>query len=229
MLMLHLTLSIVVFIGFHALPSTPVRARLIERFGRRRFMWGFSALSVALLAWVGLAYSLADVDDVWWVTGPVVRLLSALVLLGAAFLLVAALTAERRVLLTAETVLRDMRSLRGVVRVTRHPLLWAVGIWGLVHMLNNADAPSWLFFGFMTLLALAGTLAIDRRRKRLLGEDWARVAETTSNLPFLAIARGHNRLVLSEIGIWRSALAVALWITLLALHGEVIGVPALWF
>jgi uncharacterized membrane protein len=45
----------------------------------------------------------------------------------------------------------------------------------------------------------------------------------TSMVPFAAIARGHNRLVWSEIGWWRLAIAALLYAALIGLHPLVIG------
>ncbi|MGI9381546.1 MAG: NnrU family protein, partial [Methyloligellaceae bacterium] len=186
----ELVLSIVVFLALHVLPSTPLRQTLIDAIGRRAFMWSFSALSLVLFAWVWLAYRGAPVESAFWITGDAVRWASAVVLLAATVLLAAALLAKERVLLTGETALVGDRPVEGVLRITRHPMLWAIGLWGVVHMINNADAPGWVFFGTITALALGGTWLIDRRRRRLLGDRWDAIRSETSNLPFLAILQG---------------------------------------
>ncbi|MCG8560696.1 MAG: hypothetical protein MI824_12920 [Hyphomicrobiales bacterium] len=225
----ELALSIAVFLALHVLPSTPLRQRLIDTVGRGAFMWAFSGLSLLLFAWVWLAYRRAPVETVFWITGEAVRWGSALVLFASALLLAAAVLARERVLLTGETALAGDRPLAGVLRVTRHPMLWAAGLWGLVHMLNNADPPGWAFFGTSTALALGGTWLIDRRRRRLLGARWETVRAETSNLPFLAILQGRNRLVPGEIG-WRPpALALLLWCGALAMHETLFGLPAVVF
>ena len=225
----ELVLSIVVFLVLHVLPSTPLRQRLIDAVGRRAFMWAFSALSLLLFAWVWLAYRRAPVETVFWVTGDAVRWASAIVLFAAALLLAAAVLASGRVLLTGETALADDRSVEGVLRVTRHPMLWAIGLWGLVHMANNADPPGWVFFGTVTALAFGGTWLIDRRRRRLLGARWDAIQAETSSLPFLAILQGRNRLAPGEIG-WRPlAVAVLLWCSLLLVHEMLFGLPAVVF
>lgn len=222
--MAELALSIGVFLAAHALPSTPLRPWLIDRLGRRVFMAVFSLLSTVLFVWVWIAYRSADIEAIYWVTGAGVRGVTAFVMLAAILLLAAAAMGKPRVLLTGETVLADADSIRGVLRITRHPLLWSVGLWGLVHMLNNADPPSWLFFGFLTALSFIGMFAIDRRRKRLLGESWTKIEAVTSNLPFAAVVTGRNRLILSEIGLAPLALGLALWALLLAIHEPVLGV-----
>jgi uncharacterized membrane protein len=129
------------------------------------------------------------------------------------------------VLLTGETVLKDPGSIRGVLRVTRHPALWAIGLWALVHMVNNANPPAWAFFGYVAALAFGGTALIDRRRKRLLpGPAWERLCSETSNAPFLAVIDGRNHLVLGEFGLWKIALATLLWAAVIHGHPHLFGV-----
>src|SRR2546429_9012140 len=93
---------------------------------------------------------------------------------------------------------------RGMVRVTRHPFLWGVALWSLVHLIMNGDLASVILFGSLLLLALGGTVAIDAKRRRKFGDGWRQFAQTTSSVPFAAILNGRNRIgsALSEIGIW---------------------------
>ena len=227
--MAELLVALTAFTVFHMLPSTPLRAWLIAALGRRTFMWVFSILSVLFFGWIWTAYRAAPVEVHFWVTPLWIRWLSAVILLTAILIAIGAATGRPRVLLTAETALMEPDPVRGVLRITRHPMLWAVVIWGLVHMANNADPAAWVFFGYITLLALGGTLLIDRRRTRLLGTAWTPLKEQTSNLPFLAIAQGRTQLSLSEIGWLRIGAALCLWALILWAHEDVFGLPAVWF
>lgn len=226
--MTKLILALTIFTAFHALPSTPLRAILIRVLGRPVFMALFSALSVLLFAWVWSAWRETQPAPLYWVTGPVLRAASAAVMLFAFALLVLAVCERRPVLLTGESVLQKTDAIRGALRVSRHPILWAIGLWGLVHMINNADPPSWLFFGYSAALAFGGTLLIDARRRRLLPrEAWERLAAETSNAPFLAILQGRNRLVRGEFHLWKLALAALLWGLILHAHPHLFG-PAIF-
>jgi len=106
---------------------------------------------------------------------------------------------------------------RGILRVTRHPVMWAIALWALVHLVARGDGASIIFFGGLAFVALAGTRLIDRRKDDTLGADWKRFAEATSNVPFTAIVEGRNRLVLAEIG-WKGVAAglIAFAVLLLA-------------
>ncbi|MGI9386849.1 MAG: NnrU family protein [Methyloligellaceae bacterium] len=226
--MLELSVALFVFTLFHGLPSTPLRSWLIARLGRSPFMGLFSALSVVLFAWAWIAYRRAPVETVFWVTPFEVRLLSAALILVCFWLLAAALMGKPRILLTGEQHLGNPDAVKAVLRVTRHPMLWAVGIWAVIHMANNADPPSWLFFGYIALLSFAGTWLIDRRRRRLLGAQWTTLQERTSNIPFYAILVGRNRLVWQEFRWLALFLAVAVWVLIIILHEGLFGMPVFW-
>lgn len=80
----------------------------------------------------------------------------------------------------------------------------------------------------MLALALFGTASIDAKRKRVLGSKWDQFAVQTSNVPFLAIAQGRQRLALAEIGWWRPLVALAVWAALAFGHRYLFGVPAVY-
>jgi uncharacterized membrane protein len=223
----ELLAALAMFTAFHALPSTPLRGRAIARLGRNGFMALYSLISLALLGWLLVAFFRADVA-VWWVTPLWLRYLSAAVMLVAFVLLAASLMRRPMVLLTAETVLAAEGAVIGVVRLTRHPFLWALALWALVHTLNNPDPAGLALFGYFLLLAAAGTLPIDRRRARLLGETrWRQLQAETSNLPLAAVVSGRQSLpqALREIG-WPPLLAgIVAWALVLHFHAALFGMP----
>ena len=73
------------------------------------------------------------------------------------------------------------------------------------------------------ILAILGTLHIERRRRETHGEDWEKFASATSIVPFVAILEGRNRLSVSEIGAWRLLLGVVIYALALATHTYAIG------
>jgi uncharacterized membrane protein len=68
------------------------------------------------------------------------------------------------------------------------------------------------------LLALGGTVLIDRKKRLALGSNWSRLAEVTSNIPFLALATGRTRLRPYEIGLLRVIAGLLLYAVLLLAH-----------
>jgi uncharacterized membrane protein len=113
----------------------------------------------------------------------------------------------------------------GIMRVTRHPIMWAIGLWGVSHLIANGDLASFLFFGAIAVLALGGTILIDRKKRLALGSNWPRLAEVTSNLPFAALIAGRTRLRWREIGLLRPAAGLLLYAVLLMAHPLLAGVP----
>jgi uncharacterized membrane protein len=94
-------------------------------------------------------------------------------------------------------------------------------------LIVNGDAAALVLFGTLFALCLGGTFSIDAKRNRQFGDAWADFAAITSNVPFVAIIGGRNRLIFAEIGAWRVALAVLVYLALFMLHGPLIGVPLL--
>jgi len=73
-------------------------------------------------------------------------------------------------------------------------------------------------------VALAGTVSIDPKRRRLLGAAWEPFAGQTSIVPFAAIAAGRNRFIPREIRLWRWAIAVLAYLLMLSGHEPIVGV-----
>jgi uncharacterized membrane protein len=115
-----------------------------------------------------------------------------------------------------------------ILRVTRHPLLWALGLWGLSHVLVNGDVASVALFGVLAIFALGYMPLMDKRVQQSRGmQEWRRLSAGSSNGLFAACLRGNSRplvdrtLILSIIG------GLGLFLLLLRLHAGVIGVNPL--
>jgi len=215
----ELVLSLVVFVAGHlGLSAPPPRRWLVGMLGEKPFMAVHSAVSLALLVWVGWAYAGAPVIELWAAPTPV-RHLSLSVMAVVCVLWVAAFT-------TPDPA-RTQAPPEGVYKVTRHPAVWGGALWAAVHVMANGDAASVVLFGAFLALSLAGAFALDARQRRALGARWAGIAAGTSNVPLLAVARGRARLRLADIS-WRAVLGgLALYAVLILLHGWLLGVSPL--
>ena len=193
--MVEFLIALAVFLGAHVVPTRPpVRRRLVAGVGERAYLAGYSLLSLALLAWVIDAAIRAPYVGLWtpqpWQHAVAVWAMPfALMLLGAG------LAAPNP--LSVSLVRARGGPPAGVLAITRHPILWGFALWALAHILSNGDLVSVILFGGFAAFAILGTVVLDRRRRRELGQDaWAEAAAPTSNLPLVALARDRAR--------WRS-------------------------
>ena len=114
-------------------------------------------------------------------------------------------------------------SARGLTRITRHPLFVGLGLWGIGHILVNGFLSDVVFFGGFPAFSWVGGLHQDSRRRAEEGSRLRAFYEETSVVPFGAILRGRNRLVLAEIPVVGLLVAVALAAALYAFHDQLFG------
>ncbi|MGX2041550.1 NnrU family protein [Methylocaldum sp. MU1018] len=226
--MIQLTLAAAFFVGVHFLiAGTRWRGRLVARYGEHIYRIGFSSLSLLGLIWLIGAYRHAPYLETWgqlaWF-----KPVAALLMLLAFILAVAGLTTPVPAPASGESSPPEAEPARGVLRITRHPLLWGIGLWAVAHLIANGDVAALVLFGSLLLLIAGGARSIDAKRQRNLGERWAKFAAVTSSVPFNAIRAGRNRLDLAEIGWWRIALALVLYLGMLHFHVALFGVSPLF-
>lgn len=222
--MTTLALAAAAFAGMHLLISgTRVRDALVVRLGEKPFVALFSLASAVVLGWLIWAYARARVPaltplaDLRWLAAALVLVAFALVVLG--------LTTPGPTGVGGDKLMNREDPARGIHRVTRHPFLWGVALWALVHLAFNPEPANLWFFGTFALVAIAGTFSIDAKRARRYGEAWQRYASLTSNLPFGAIAQKRNRFVPAELGWLKLAAVVIAYAAFVALHTRFFGMP----
>ncbi|MFM1960730.1 MAG: hypothetical protein RL588_2247 [Pseudomonadota bacterium] len=228
--MLQLILSCAVFLLLHLWVSgTPLRDRLVARLGEGAYLGLFSLASAGVLAWMLLAYGAARAEGphaVWWGPTSLTRHLQ-LVLMLAAFLLVVPGVLTRNPGAVGQTgALEDSDPVRGVLRITRHPFLWGIGIWSAGHLMVNGDLISLILFGTLGVLAIGGAASIDAKRRRTHGERWAAFEARSSFIPFAAILQGRQALRPAEFGV-QALIALAIYLAALLGHPLIAGVSAL--
>lgn len=222
--MVSLVIAAAFFVGIHVCVSgTSLRAAIVARTGEKAYQALFSLVSLLGLVWLCLAYSGASSADPSEPAGWLLRITHLLTLLAFLFVVIGIATPSPTSV-GGEAALRGENPAKGILRITRHPFLFGVAFWALAHLLVARDAAALVFFGALLLLAIVGPFSIDGKRARALGDEWTRFAESTSRLPFAAIAQGRNSLELAEIGWWRIALALVLYAVFLGTHGWLFGV-----
>jgi len=214
-----LILATVVFIGIHVVPSTPLRALAVKAIGEGAYLGLFALASLAGLVWMASAYNSAPIEALW----PGLRLVPIVVLPFAFVLLACGVLGRNPTAVAQAGALKDPEPARSIIRVTRHPVMWAIMLWAGAHLLALGTLQASIFFGGLLMLAAAGTTLQDARKARALGEDWKRFAALTSNIPFAAILQGRNTLAWREIGWWKPAAGLALFALVFYFHPWLFG------
>jgi uncharacterized membrane protein len=224
---IELLIAAVVFVGSHfGISSTGLRDDLVRRLGERAYLGLYSAVALILLAWFIRAYSHVHDPLMLWVRPPLLIVLPLVVMPLALLLFVGGYSQRNPTAVMQGKPLPVERPAPGVLAITRHPLMWAIGLWALVHLVISDSIASIIFFSAFAILALHGTRVLDAKKQRTWPpEDWQRFAAATSNIPFAAVFTSRNELKIAEIGWWRIMLTGVLYIVLIFLHGVVLGVP----
>jgi uncharacterized membrane protein len=147
--MLTLFIGIVVFLGVHSLTTfRETRTRLIERFGLWPFKSIYSLVSLAgfaLIVWGFSVYRAEGLITLW--TPPAWTRHLTMLLMWFAFVALACMNPAPG----------KIRGLLG------HPMLVAIKIWALAHLLANGDAGGLLLFGSFLAWAVFDRIAVKRR------------------------------------------------------------------
>ena len=193
----------------------PVRSLVIRAIGQNAFLAVYSVLALATFGYLVYLYTDVPRTTYLWLLNPdfywpakILMPLVCLFVFGGFLVRNPTQVGMQQLLQSGEY------EAKGLLRITRHPLQWGIALWAITHIIANGDAVSVVFFAAFLLLSVIGTLHMDARKAAALGQDWHAFAAQTSNLPFLAILSGRNRLVLAEL--WQPALLAA--VTYVALY-----------
>ena len=215
----QLVVACAVFLMLHVLPSTPLRPALVHTLGEGPYLGAFSLATLAAIVWMAMAYQGAPATPLW----PGLRFLPAAVMPFSFILIACGVMTPNPTAVAAGRLLARPDPAHGIIRITRHPVMWGIMLWAGAHILARGELKSTVFFGSFLLLAAAGTRLQDARKAKTHGEDWQRFAALTSNLPFAAIAQGRNRLAIGEIGLARVVLGLLLFGGMFLAHDWLIG------
>jgi uncharacterized membrane protein len=206
-----LVLATVAFLATHFVTSTPLRPALVNAMGEWPYRGLYSLVAFVTLGWMVWAYGHAPREELFWALRQ-----APYVAMPLAFVLIACGYFRNPTMVGAEKLLKSDDPARGMIRITRHPIMWGLMLWAAAHILARGDAKGLVFFGGFLVLALAGTLAMDARKRS--NPDWPRFAAVTSHVPFVAIGQGRNRLAWREIGWKRPAIGLAAFFLVLLVH-----------
>jgi uncharacterized membrane protein len=174
----------VLFLATHmALSSQTLRPQLVAALGPRVFLGAYSGLALLIfipLTWIYATHKHAG-PFLWY--GSTLPWMRPIVYVGMA--LAFALAIGGNLNPSPASIAPGDGRIRGVLRITRHPLFMGVGLFGLLHLcvarVHTADLA---FFGGLPLVALIGCWHQDRRKLANDGDRFRTFYETTSFLPF---------------------------------------------
>lgn len=221
-------LALLAFALAHALPARPhLRASLVAALGERAYLWAYSLVSLALLYWLIMAAGRAPYVPLWrfqpwqlWVPNLVMPLVVLLAAAGIGAANPFSFGGSRH---------RPFDPDRpGIAGLTRHPLLLAIVLWALAHLVPNGNLAHALLFGLFAVMGMLGMAMLDRRRRRQWGEErFAELARGTSTLPGLAWLSGRSRPDRHTITPRRLLVAGIAYLALLLVHEGLVGVDPL--
>ncbi len=205
------TLSIaLLWIGFTAthlgLASLRVEPVLRGRLGDTGFLAFYSAVALAFfvpLVWVYFDHRHAGA---WlWQLSVGSGLRAVLYLaMGLAVLVVVAGASNP----SPASIAPGSSEVRGVYRITRHPVVIGTGMLMALHLVANGSSADLAFFGGFVLFAVLGAWHQDGRKLATAGDGFRRFHAETSFLPFARAGAWRGLLEVSPLAWGVSLLAV---------------------
>ena len=156
--MLPLIIGLAVFFLIHLLPTAPdLRQGLIDRFGKGPYLAVFSLISAIGLVLIVLGFAKLQVmpgkNPVLWIPPHWMRHVT-MTLMAFAFVLLAAAYIPSR-----------------IRTAVRHPMLAAIKLWALGHLLVNGDLGSIVLFGSFLAWAIYDRISVKRRATLAPGQQ----------------------------------------------------------
>ena len=206
-----------VFFLSHSLPvRPPLRPALQAALGPRGFTLAYSALSLAVLAWLIGAAGRAPYVPLWdWAPWQVY--VPLLTMMPVCLILALAVVQPNPFSFGGARNGQFDPARPGIVRLHRHPLLLALALWATAHVVPNGDLAHVALFGTFAAFAVLGMRLIDIRRQREMGSAWHTTLAAVASVPFLRAVFTLPLLVIGSL----------LYSALIWLHPLVIGVSPL--
>lgn len=217
---IHLLAATFGFVITHFVMSGFLRPGLVSIMGSQGFLLFYSLVSLAMFAWVVIAFDRADDTVPLWngmavVPWTIASLLTlvALALLIPSFVGNPALPGKK--LAGLGTVVPS-----GVYGVTRHPMMWGISLWALGHIIASPTLRVMILMSGLIVLALLGSHFQDVRKLAQNQREVSAWQRRTSFWPQWRELAGLKT-------IW--LLAFLVWFIITWIHYHLYGIPAgLW-
>ena len=206
----------IAFVGTHFAMSHPLRAPMVKALGAGGFQAAYVVVSFATLGWVYVAFKaappadLAGSGEAGWIAATIITW-PAMVLLAGSLI-------GNPALPTPMAEAQARAEPKGVFLVTRHPMMWGIGLWAISHIALMWSTRTLVTALAMGVLALVGARLQDAKKEALMGVSWAGRESKTSYWPRWA--------KLSSVGPVPLLAGTALWLAGSWLHLWQAGIPA---
>lgn len=206
------------FVATHFLLSHPLRASLVRRLGERGFAAAYSAVALATFVPMVLARRNVGPEAPLWALPEWAWWLAALIVWIASVLFIGSFRRNPAIVNVGAGPVQ-IGEPAGVFWITRHPMMWGFALWAAAHMLVNPEPSALAIASAILVLALGGAAGQDRKKQRLIGDQWVTWEQRTSFVPF---ARG-----LASPGVFALAAGTILFAAATWLHPLPVG-PWAW-
>jgi uncharacterized membrane protein len=175
-----LLLSAIAFVGTHFILSHPVRAPFVRAIGEGPFRGIYSLVAIVTFALMVYFYRVTGREPPLWDSGAA-GWIAGTVLMWCASILFVGSFIKNPALAGAQG---PSGRPTGVMRITRHPMMWSFALWAAVHLMIIATPKAIVLDGAIIILALGGAVAQDLKKAKLMGEDWHDWTAQTAFVPF---------------------------------------------
>lgn len=218
--MMFLVAAMRALVASHLVLSNPVRAPLVKAMGERGFQGAYSLLAIVLLVLVLVAYREAPRMPVTWDAMLPVSMVIASVLTYVATALFMASLVRNPGLLGANVNGLSAVTPKGVFQITRHPMMFAIALWSLAHVLVAPSPRNFVLFGGMIFLAIYGAHLQDVKKNALHGREWKTWSTRTPFWPDVTKAASLGAfwlhalipwLLLTWLHLWLAQIPAGIW------------------
>ncbi len=182
-----LELAAAAFVGTHFVMSHPLRRSIVRLLGEKGFMGVYSLVALGTLVWMVLAARAIGPETLRWDAGQTgVAIASFLMWIGT--ILFVGSHRGNPAMPHFDGPPQFPAVPRGVFRITRHPMMWAFGLWAIVHAIVNPTPSGLVISEAIFVLAIFGAALQDLKKRRLIGSAWKQWERKS---PFFPFTRGH--------------------------------------
>ncbi|MBU2533827.1 MAG: NnrU family protein [Alphaproteobacteria bacterium] len=148
--MTPMIIGLLIFFVIHAVPmQRELRDGLAERFGENTYKAAFSVIALVGLVLIIVGYGkmqvMAGKNPQIWLPPSWTSHITILLMIPAMILLVAAYVPSN------------------IKRIAKHPMLVAIKLWAVAHLLSNGDLASMVLFGSFLAYAVVDRISVKRR------------------------------------------------------------------